>query len=72
MNRFDFDDIVRARDGVPEARRGTKAWIVGIASGKERMGAYYARFPPGTVYTIEFEDGDSTDVHESELEAYEK
>ena len=62
MAIFDFNDIVIAK---ADARR---AWIVGVAAESEgRVGSYYDKFPPGTVYTIEFEDGTSTDAHEDEL-----
>ncbi len=32
-------------------------------------GSYFERFPEGVIYTIEFEDGQAVDVHESLLSA---
>lgn len=66
MAKYDYDDIVCIVDGAPaHLRLGCRAWIVGIV--EERRRAYFASFPPGVVYTVEFEDGDSVDVHESYL-----
>ncbi|WP_095207330.1 hypothetical protein BGP89_14335 [Luteimonas sp. JM171] len=70
MSKFDFDDIVCAIAGLPESRLGLKAWIVGITSPESRRGSYYEQFPPGEIYTVEFEDGSSVDVHESGLKYY--
>lgn len=67
MDGFNFDDMVCVIGGVTNERIGTMAWVVGITREDERIGSYYTRFQPGTVYTIEFEDGDSTDVVESDL-----
>jgi hypothetical protein len=67
MTKFNFNDVVCAPIGVPQPRTGVKAWVVGIAPESKRTGSYYEKFPPGTIYTIEFEDGDSLDVHESNL-----
>lgn len=67
MKKFDFDDVVSATSGVPEARVGAKAWIVGITLEGDRNGSYYKNFAPGNLYTIEFEDGESTDVLEVNL-----
>lgn len=72
MNKFGFDDVVRVSGGVPAKRIGAKAWIVGITQADERFGSYYDRFPPGTIYTVEFEDGDSLDVVEMDLVGDEK
>ncbi|HET6631367.1 MAG TPA: hypothetical protein VFG73_01495 [Rhodanobacteraceae bacterium] len=66
--RFDYDDSVRVRTGVPGAPTGAKAWIVGVTASSDRHGSHYDSFKPGNVYTIEFEDGASIDVHESDLE----
>jgi hypothetical protein len=67
MTKFTYDDIVKvvfiASD---ECRPGQRAWIVGVF--EDRPGEYFERFPPGTVYSIEFEDGTSIEVHESSLE----
>ena len=67
MPRFTYDDIVKVRETAPiVARRGEKAWIVGVTEDRTRFPR--KQFPPGVIYTIEFEGGDSVDVHEDDLE----
>ena len=67
MTVFRYDQKVRVRrEAPPEARPGSLAWVVGII--EERKGSYFDRFPPGIIYSIEFEDGCAADVHESNLE----
>ena len=62
---FEYDDIVRVRVGADVAAPArAKAWVVGITEADKRVGAYYDRFPAGNIYTIEFEEGSSIDVHE--------
>lgn len=66
--RFKYDDIVRVQPGVIiKSRPGERAWIVGIFENRPQ-GEYFESFPPGVVYSIEFEDGYSTEIHESDLE----
>lgn len=72
MDEFNFDDVVCVVGGVTKDRIGAKAWVVGITREDQRTGSYYSRFQPGTVYTVEFEDGDSTDVVESDLTRWRK
>jgi hypothetical protein len=67
MAKFNFDDVVFAKAGVPASKLHAKAWVVGITTAGERTGEYYKEFGLGTIYTIEFEDGTSTDVVESDL-----
>ena len=65
--KFDYDDVVVLRRGAsPDLRPGEKAWVVGVFD--TRPGPYFDKFPAGVVYTIEFEDGVSIEVHESDLE----
>lgn len=67
MARFTYDDIVRVRESAPAgARPGAKAWVVGVF--EARPGKYFDTFPEGVIYTIEFEDGASIEIHESSLE----
>lgn len=67
MSRFTYDDIVVVQITEPIAnRRGERAWVVGIISDRTRYPL--KEFPPGVVYTVEFEDGDALDVHEENLE----
>lgn len=66
--RFTYDDIVRIRSTArPEARPGARAWVVGVFA-DSRPGEYFAGFPDGVVYSIEFEDGSSVEVHEDDLD----
>lgn len=34
----------------------------------EREGEYLKKFPPGVIYSVEYEDGNSVDIHEENLE----
>ncbi len=62
--KFTYNDIVRVRpDADSKARPGARAWIVGVFE-KRPEGGYFDKFPEGVVYTIEFEDGSSIEVHE--------
>jgi hypothetical protein len=66
--RFTYNDVVRVLPSArAEARPGAKAWVVGVFA-ESRPGEYFSRFPDGIVYSIEFEDGSSLEVHESELQ----
>ena len=72
MPKFTYDDIVRVpaasgSDAVP----ARKAWVVGIFETDKEPGSYWKKFPPGVAYTVEFEDGSATEVHESDLEMWE-
>lgn len=70
MNKFNYDDVVRVKDGADEALRpGKTAWVIGVFSDRP-PGKHFQEFPPGTVYSIEFEDGDAIDVHEDNLELH--
>ena len=67
MTKFTYDDIVKVAAHAPDALRpGKRAWIVGVF--EDRPGSYFEKFPLGTVYSIEFEDGSSLEIHESNLE----
>jgi hypothetical protein len=70
MNKFTFDDTVLVKEDAPDPlRRGLKASVIMIFFPKDRIGSYFDQFPPGVVYSIEYEDGDSADIHESFLSA---
>lgn len=70
MTKFNYNDIVCVRpDFDSEFYRGRKAWIVGVF--ENRPGPYFDKFPIGVVYSVEFEDGSSTEFHESDLELVE-
>ncbi|MFC5771127.1 hypothetical protein [Thauera sinica] len=66
--KFDYDDIVRVRGNAPEeARPGERAWIVGVFLTRPK-GDYFNKFPEGVVYSVEFEDGSSIEIHEANLD----
>ena len=69
MTKYNYGDIVKLLDG-DLSRIGHIAWIVGVF--KFRVGTFFDKFPEGTVYSIEFEDGDSVEVHELQLEMVDK
>jgi hypothetical protein len=67
MAKFDYSDIVRAiASADPKYRPGARAWIVGVY--ENDSSPWLKRFPPGVVYSIEYEDGSSVEIHESLLE----
>jgi hypothetical protein len=66
MPKFSYSDIVTARAAAgKDARAGEQAWIVAIV--EDRLHFTLQQFPPGVVYSIEFEDGTAIDVHEGNL-----
>lgn len=70
MSKFTYDDIVRVSDKAPvKIRPGERAWVVGVFV--DRLGGYFEQFPPGIIYSIEFEDGSAIEVHESMLDLIE-
>lgn len=68
MAKYSYDDIVRIREAAPPSSRpGSRAWVVAVFD-DSRPGKAHDRFPPGVVYSVEFEDGECIDIHESDLE----
>jgi hypothetical protein len=66
MPKFSYDDIVKVRpQAVAEQRPGERAWVIAIF--EDRPGPYFDKFPSGIVYSVEFEDGFATEIHESML-----
>jgi hypothetical protein len=66
--KFTYDNILKVRDTAKAAeRRGEKAWVVGVIDDRARYPL--EKFPPGVVYTVEFEDGEAIDIHEDDLDA---
>ncbi|WP_301101439.1 hypothetical protein [Propionivibrio sp.] len=64
---FGYNDVVRVQSTASyEARPGEKAWIVGVFETRPE-GGYFDKFPEGVVYSVEFEDGSSTEIHEADL-----
>jgi hypothetical protein len=71
MPLFNYDDRVRVSVNADVSiRPGAEAWVVGVL-GERPDSPYFASFPLGVIYTIEYADGESVDVHESSLEAME-
>jgi hypothetical protein len=71
MTKFTYDDIVMAKQGAAaELRPGERAWIIAVL--EDRRKVPLSQFPPGVVYTMEFEDGAAVNVHEGDLELVEK
>jgi hypothetical protein len=69
MAKFTFNDAVRVkRSAASDYRPGELASVVMVHEGSTRWGSYMDRFPVGAVYTIEFEDGHSVNLHEQDLE----
>ena len=73
MARFGFDDTVRIKATAPSPlRAGALASVIMVFPENERESEYLKSFQPGTVYSVEYEDGESADVHESDLELIKK
>jgi len=71
MPKFTYDDIVKAKSTANSlARPGQRAWVVAVVA--DRVNFPLLQFPPGVVYSIEFEDGQAIDIHEDDLEIVEK
>lgn len=68
MAKFDYDDRVRVVSGASvEIRPGAIGWIVGVFE-ERPVGSYFDKFPPGVVYSVEYEDGVAQEIHEHDLE----
>ncbi len=66
---FDYGQIVQiAPDAPSDCRPNSKAWIVAVIEDRERFPLKH--FPDGVVYSVEYEDGSSTDVHELHIRKY--
>ena len=64
-----YNDIVLINRSAPsELRPGERACVVGISEPSQRSGSYLAQFPSGLVYTVEFGDGSSVEIHETLVE----
>lgn len=70
MGKFTWGDTVRVRADAPHMLRpGALASVYAVSEGESRRGEYFESFPPGTVYSVEFEDSSSVTLHEDHLEA---
>jgi hypothetical protein len=71
VSKFTWGDTVKVVDNAPPtAKPGSIVSIVGVHDGASRSGEYFDRFPEGTVYSIEYDDGSSIEVPESAIAAY--
>jgi hypothetical protein len=71
MSAFTYDDVVRVSDQASAAfRPGAKGWVIAVITDREKIKA--PQLPPGNIYTIEYEDGVSVDVHETDLNMWEE
>jgi hypothetical protein len=69
MPVFTWNDTVRVKHSASaNLRPGSLASVVGVHIEADRTGEFLKEFPLGVVYTIEFEDGSSVQIHESLLE----
>ena len=69
MTKFTYDDIVKIISTAPvKDKHDAKAWVVGIFN--TQLGGYFDKFPEGIVYMIEFEDGSTANIHETNLVLY--
>lgn len=70
MAKFTYDDIVIIRKNAdPSMRPGSKAWVIGVF--QDRTANRFEWLPEGVVYSVEFEDGEAIDVHETALSLFE-
>lgn len=68
MCKYTYDDLVRvSRNADKKLRPGEIASVVAVFN-ERPLGGYFDQFPPGVIYSIEFEDGEATEIHESDLE----
>lgn len=67
--RFTYDDLVLVlSDGRVAGRDGARASVIAVfPSASTRPGPSLGAFAEGPVYTVEFEDGSTAEVHEDWL-----
>ena len=66
-SKFHYDDIVSISSiSAAVDRRRQLAWVMGIFTTRP-FGPYFEKFQPGIVYSVEFEEGTSIEIHEDEL-----
>lgn len=69
MSKFTWGDDVRVlRPTSARDRWGQSASVIGVFE-QRPPGSHFDRFPPGTVYAVEFADGEALDLHEDDLAA---
>lgn len=66
-----YNDIARVTRTAPETLRpGEKCWVIGVLTPEDRARLPLPNFPPGTVYSVEYEGGQAMDIHEQHLEPW--
>lgn len=67
MPKLDYGDRANVADSAGiDLRPGALVWVVGVFSDRP-SGSYFEKFPAGVVYSVEYEDGTSTEIHEDQL-----
>ena len=61
------DTVIVTSDAPAHMRPGSLASVVGVTSPQERRGSHFEQFPAGTIYLVEFGDGEALDIHENML-----
>lgn len=61
------DSVAVATTAPEQLRPGATGAICGVTLQAERRGAHLDQFPEGTIYLVEFEDGEAMDIHEGWL-----
>jgi len=75
VKMFTYDDFVAVRCDAPVTfRPGQRASVIAIFGSEDpiRKTGHFSQFPAGTVYSVEFEDGEALEIHEAMLEPAEE
>lgn len=67
MNMTYGDSVAVATTAPEQLRPGAKGSICGVILPADRRGAHVDQFPEGTIYLVEFEDGEAIEIHEGWL-----
>ncbi|MCP3865704.1 hypothetical protein [Marisediminitalea sp.] len=67
MGKFKIDDTVKTKN-LPHLKLycGQIGSVINVFS-KRPEGKHFEQFPVGTIYAVEFENGDAIDIHENDL-----
>jgi hypothetical protein len=68
MAKFTYSDDVKVKtEAPPPLRAGAVGSVIAVFETRPE-GSYFAEFPQGVLYSIEYADGAAVDVHEDHLE----
>ncbi len=68
MAKFNYSDVVRVKAEAPvPLRSGATGSVIAVFETRPK-GSYFAEFPPGVVYSIEYSDGVAAEAREDHLE----